>query len=249
VDQQSSHRSGPDSFGGFTVPGEQAPGAPGFGPPPGGRPTASGRHPTGAQPVVPRPRGPLDDAGKPGAPARGPQTNRTRTWVLAAAVLVLVLVAGAVYLLTSGRPNDDEGSDSVPATLNVGDSVDLRNAYGDRVTITIRSAESKKSCGESARKPETGSYLVADVVVEVKAGRATVKATDFDFAPSEGGWPHRDIGPDFTGCGGAGLGVLDNIGTGQRHEGRLVFDVAGSGRIVYHVSTGTNPFGAQWTVG
>jgi hypothetical protein len=161
---------------------------------------------------------------------------------------VVVLVIGLIYLLTSGSTAGTQGSDSAPATLEVGETVQLRTNYGDVVEITITSAESKKSCGESARRPETGSYLVADVTVEVTSGRASVKATDFDFAAAAGGWPHRDIGPDFTGCGGTGLGTLDNIGAGTKREGRLVFDVAGEGRIVYHVGSGTTPFGAQWKI-
>jgi hypothetical protein len=163
-------------------------------------------------------------------------------------VLVVLLVAGAVYLLTSRSTGNDDGSASVAATVDVGDPVKLRNAYGDRLTITVRSAESKASCGPAARPPETGRYLVADVTVEVSSGTASVKATDFDFAPAAGGWPHRDIGPDFTGCGGTSLGTMDNAPAGTRHEGRLVFDVAGPGHIVYHVTSGTSPFGAQWKV-
>ena len=188
----------------------------------------------------------------PASPDRSPtaaaQPNRTRNWLLSAAVLVVVLVSGGVYLLTSGRTAIEQGSGTVAATLKIGDSVELRNTYGDRVVITVTSAEPKTSCGPSARKPETGSYLVADVTVKVTSGTATVKATDFDFAPSAGGWPHRDIGPDFTGCGGTGLGTLDNVGAGTEREGRLVFDVSGAGRIVYHVSSGTTPFGAEWTI-
>ncbi len=183
-----------------------------------------------------------------GAPAASPQPNRTRNWVLAAAVLIVVLAAGAVYLFTDRTTAAERGSDSAPATLRVGDTVELRNAYGDRVEITITSAESKKSCGATARKPETGSYLVADVAIKVTSGAASVKATDFDFAPTAGGWPHRDIGPEFTGCGGTGLGTLDNITAGTEREGRLVFDVSGAGRIVYHVRSGTTPLGAQWNV-
>jgi hypothetical protein len=183
-----------------------------------------------------------------GAPAASPQPNRTRNWVLAAAVLIVVLAAGAVYLFTDRTTAAERGSDSAPATLRVGDTVELRNAYGDRVEITITSAESKKSCGATARKPETGSYLVADVAIKVTSGTASVKATDFDFAPTAGGWPHRDIGPEFTGCGGTGLGTLDNITAGTEREGRLVFDVSGAGRIVYHVRSGTTPLGAQWNV-
>ncbi len=183
-----------------------------------------------------------------GGASAAPQPNRTRNWVLAAAVLVLVLVAGAAYLFTNRTTAAEQGSDSVAATLEVGDTIELRNAYGDRVEITITSAESKPTCGASARKPETGSYLVADVTVKVKSGTASVKATDFDFASTAGGWPHRDIGPEFTGCGGTGLGTLDNIPAGTERTGRLVFDVSGAGRIVYHVRSGTTPLGAQWKV-
>ncbi len=188
----------------------------------------------------------------PASPGRAsgasPQPNHTRNWVLAGAVLVLVLVAGAVYLLMNRTTAAEQGSDSVAATLEIGDTVELRNAYGDRVEITITSAESRKTCGATARKPETGSYLVADVTVKVKSGTASVKATDFDFAPAAGGWPHRDIGPEFTGCGGAGLGTLDNLTAGTERDGRLVFDVSGTGRIVYHVRSGTTPLGAQWKI-
>jgi hypothetical protein len=162
-------------------------------------------------------------------------------------VLIVVLVMGLIYLLTSG-PTADGGSSSEAATLDVGDSVELVSTYGDKVKITITKAESKASCGEKARKPETGRYLVADVTVEVLSGKAGIKAADFDFAATAGGWPHRDIGPEFTGCGGAGLGTVADIDSGTELKGRLVFDVSGPGRIVYHVRSGTTPFGAQWTI-
>jgi hypothetical protein len=194
-------------------------------------------------PSRPGPATPTDPRAAP------PQPARTRNWVLAAAILVVVLVMGVIYVLTNnGATAAEQGSDSAPATLDVGDTVELRTGYGDVLEITITAAESKKSCGATARRPETGSYLIADVTVEVTSGRATVKAADFDFAATAGGWPHRDIGPDFTGCGGSGLGTLNNIGAGTRRDGRLVFDVAGPGRIVYHVSSGTTPFGAQWNI-
>jgi hypothetical protein len=234
----------------------------------------AGKHPTGQQPTIPRqagaratgpqatgsgpaPTGPGSTGqGTPGAPgptgtgprAEPPPPNRARNWVLAAALLVVLLVAGAVYLLTSRSSGDEDGSASVAANVDIGDPVELRNAYGDRLTITVRSAESKPSCGSAARPPETGRYLVADVTIEVSSGTASVKATDFDFAPAAGGWPHRDIGPDFTGCGGTGLGAMDNAPAGTKHQGRLVFDVTGAGHIVYHVTSGTSPFGAQWKV-
>jgi hypothetical protein len=183
----------------------------------------------------------------PSGASTPPQPNRTRNWVLAAAVLIVVFVIGTIYLLTSGSSKGG-GSSSEAATVDVGESVELVNTYGDTVEITITRAESKASCGDKARKPETGRYLVADVTVEVTSGKAGIKAADFDFAATAGGWPHRDIGPDFTGCGGTGLGTVANIGSGTKLKGRLVFDVAGPGRIVYHVRTGTTPFGAQWTI-
>jgi hypothetical protein len=155
---------------------------------------------------------------------------------------------GLIYLLTNRATAAEQGSDSAPATLKVGDTVELRTSFGDILEITVTSAEFKTSCGESARKPEAGSYLLADVTVEVKSGRATVKATDFDFAAKSGGWPHRDIGPAFTGCGTTGLETMQSAGAGTKHDGRLVFDVAGAGRIVYHVTSGTTPLGAQWTI-
>jgi hypothetical protein len=176
------------------------------------------------------------------------QTNRTRLWILAAVAVVAVLVAGTVYLLTGGSSAAEQGSASVPAELKIGDSVQLTNSYGDRVEITVESAKVRTTCGASARKPETGGYLVAEVTVEVTSGRATVRSTDFDFGA--GGWPHRDLGPEFTGCGGTALGTMENAGDGTKRRGVLVFDVSpAEGRIAYHVSSGTTPLGAQWKVG
>jgi hypothetical protein len=187
-------------------------------------------------------------SGPRGYVAAAPRTNRTRLLVVAAVAAVALLVAGTVYLLTSGTSAAEQGSASVPAELKIGDSVELTNSYGDRVEITITAAEARTTCGPSARKPETGGYLVADVTVEVKSGRATVRSTDFDFGA--GGWPHRDLGPEFTGCGGTALGTLDNARDGTKHQGVLVFDVSpAEGRIAYHVSSGTTPLGAQWKVG
>jgi hypothetical protein len=189
------------------------------------------------------------------APAGGPpavappQPNRTRNWVLAAAALVALMVAGGIYLLTNGPSKAEQGSGSVPAELKIGGSVELTNSYGDRVRITVRSAEARTTCGTTARRPESGSYLVADVTVEVKTGTFSVRASDFDFGASAGGWPHRDLGPIFTGCGGTALATLTNAGAGTKVDGRLVFDVSpAEGRIAFHVQAGTTPFGAQWRV-
>ncbi|TYC23889.1 DUF4352 domain-containing protein, partial [Micromonospora sp. MP36] len=92
------------------------------------------------------------------------------------------------------------------------------------VEITVSNFRTKtKACEAYLPGPKNGMYLIADVTAEVTKGTGTINPFYFKWIGTDGS-EESGVAGAFSGCGKL-LGSGNDLATGSKRTGQLVFDV------------------------
>lgn len=213
-------------------------------------------------------------AGPPVPPPRG-RRNTVVIVVCALAALLVLLCGGgatAVVLMAdrlaaeptpaptrSGRPQrlaepvlplpSVSPSPSRPPVLEnqkVGSTLVVADDEGT-LEVTLASVKVlKKGCSGYAEKPESGTFLLAEVTLKVTDGLASVNPLYFAFVAPDGNTANAFDGA-LSDCDKRRLDASNNLRAGTVRKGQLVFDVKAKGQIVYQDSGGRTA--GSWQIG
>jgi hypothetical protein len=148
----------------------------------------------------------------------------------------------------STYPSPDE-KDETPEVqeLKLGETLVLHNENGDEYEVRVsNTAFRTKPCDPYALKPKNGGYLIADVSVAVKTGRADVSPFDFEFVTPSNVSMDNTAGASSA-CGND-LASIRGLKAPGKRAGQLVFDVPKAKGVVI-VKTSTGEMAGAWTIG
>lgn len=129
--------------------------------------------------------------------------------------------------------------------LPLGQTIIIESDDGT-VEVTAKTAANRKTgCSKYGTKPESGNYVVIDVLVEIKAGTGSINPLFFTYV-STSGETQNPLSGAFAGCKNLDSG--NDMPAGTKRAGQLVFDVAaGPASLEYTVGLG-RPVGS-WKIG
>ncbi|MBO4210956.1 DUF4352 domain-containing protein, partial [Micromonospora echinofusca] len=147
-----------------------------------------------------------------------------------------------------GTDTPPPATDDETENMAIGDTLILTSSDGDELRVTVQKVTTRKTgCRSYAPEPDNGTYLVADVTVEVVKGTGSINPLYFNFVDSSG-TEENGLGGIFAGCGTALSSGVD-LAAGTKRSGTVVFDVkSAKGKIVYAELLGGNARGS-WKVG
>lgn len=108
--------------------------------------------------------------------------------------------------------------------MKAGDTLVITDNDGT-VEITVAKFRTvSEACQTYAPKPQKGRYLIAEVTATVTKGTGSINPFYFEWVADDGTTVNGLVGA-LAGCGDP-LGAGNNLRTGSKRSGTVVFDVA-----------------------